>query len=129
MTKTCRSNAKIIINEIPPSLNKFAGRENTWEYRAEKARWKSIVCMASKWNKQPMKKAVVTITYFFGDKRRRDPDNYAGKMILDGLTAAGVIEDDSFSNIRLVLAGQIDKDSPRTEICVQEVQDVQGNTV
>ena len=30
---------KIIIPEIPPSLNKYAGRLNGWEYRAEKQRW------------------------------------------------------------------------------------------
>lgn len=30
---------KIIIPEIPPSLNKYAGRANTWDYRAEKQRW------------------------------------------------------------------------------------------
>ena len=52
----------------------------------------------------------------FGSKRRHDPDNYCGKVILDGLTQNGIIADDSFNNIELVLKGSYDKDNPRTEI-------------
>ena len=69
---------------------------------------------------QPLRNAVVTLTYYFKDKRRRDPDNYSGKMILDGLVRAGILKDDSFSNIDLVLCGDYDKDSPRTEIKILE---------
>ena len=47
---------------------------------------------------------------------RRDPDNYSGKFILDGLVKAGIIADDSFSNIDLRLCGKVDKKNPRTEI-------------
>ena len=66
-------------------------------------------------------KAVVTLTYYFPDKRRRDSDNYAGKLILDGLVRAGIIEDDSFDNVQLVLRGGYDKENPRTEIEVEEI--------
>ena len=48
--------------------------------------------------------------------QRHDPDNYSGKFILDGLREAGIIEDDSFSNIELQLCGSYDKENPRTEI-------------
>ena len=97
---------RIVIDEIPPSLNRFAGRMNVWEYRAAKERWKQLV----------------EITYYGPDKRRRDPDNYAGKLILDGLTARGVIEDDSFNNIELILRGGYDKNNPRTEIEIMEAE-------
>ena len=52
---------KITIPEIPTSLNKYAGRANAWDYRAEKQRWLQLFvayCPKCK----PMGKAVVTIT-------------------------------------------------------------------
>ena len=30
------------IPDIPPSLNKFAGRENVWAYRADKKQWQAL---------------------------------------------------------------------------------------
>ena len=110
----------IIIPQIPPSLNKYAGRKNVWQYRADKQEWKDLVCLYSHRPKTPYKKANVTITYFFKTKARHDPDNYNGKMILDGLTAAGIIQDDSFDCITLTIKGGYDKENPRTEIEVEE---------
>lgn len=112
----------ITIDKIPPSLNKFAGRENGWEYRNAKKAWKELVhmmCLAQR-PQQPYAFALVRLEYFFPDRRRRDPDNYAGKMVLDGLTAAGVIVDDDFSHINLTLHGRVDRDRPRLEIYVTE---------
>lgn len=54
------------------------------------------------------------------EKRRRDPDNYSGKFLLDGLVRAGVLQDDSFSHIDLRLMGSLDRDNPRTEVLVEE---------
>ena len=62
----------------------------------------------------------MTITYFFPTRGRRDPDNYSGKFILDGLVQAGILRDDSFRCIDLRLRGDWDKQSPRTEIEVSE---------
>lgn len=112
---------KITIPMIPPSLNKFAGRQNVWEYRNAKQEWKEWICVMSKAKMNSfIEHAIVTITYYFPTKARHDPDNYAGKMILDGLTAAGVIKDDSFDCIELRLVGRYDKSNPRTEIEVEE---------
>lgn len=112
---------RYIIHEIPPSLNRFAGRKNCWEYRKAKGYWTQLVKSACKQKpKTPYRKARVTISYYFDSNRRRDPDNYAGKFLLDGLTAAGVIADDSFGNIELALRGEVDKRNPRTEIEVEE---------
>lgn len=52
---------KITIPEIPPSLNKYAGRANTWDYRAEKQRWIGLMRAYCK-KQKPMDKAIVTIT-------------------------------------------------------------------
>lgn len=105
------------IPDIPPSLNKFAGRENVWAYRADKKQWQAL-CAAYCRPKpsEPIKKCVVRITYFFRTRQRHDPDNYNGKFILDGLREAEIIEDDSFSNVELQLCGSYDKENPRTEI-------------
>ena len=79
---------RIEVPGIPPSLNEFAGRENTWEYRAEKDKWTNIVMLLARRCRlpEPFEKADVVLEYFFPDNRRRDPDNYCGKMLLDGLT-------------------------------------------
>ena len=114
---------KCIINEIPKSLNEYAGRANTWEYRQDKKDWTALVCYScmGKKPKVPITKALVTITYFFPTKTRHDPDNYSGKFINDGLVVAGVIKDDSFGCIELRLRGDYDKANPRTEIEIEEV--------
>lgn len=113
---------KYVIGEIPPSWNRYAGRQNAWEYRREKKRWEELVmlCCAKKPDR-PIERARVTITYYFPDRRRRDPDNYCGKMILDGLTRAGILEDDDFSHIELTIrSGGADRENPRTEIEIEE---------
>lgn len=118
---------RITIKEIPPSLNRFQGRFNSWEYRNEKRRWTDTVsllakCMQNRTGEQ-FERARVELTYFFQDSRRRDPDNYSGKLILDGLTKAGVIADDDFDHIELVIKkGGVDKKNPRTEIEIKEVE-------
>ena len=108
---------KYLIDEIPPSNNKFIGRTNKWEYQEKKKHWAQLINL--KCRPKPEKtfdKATVKITYYFRTKIRHDPDNYSGKFILDGLVKAGIIADDSFNNINLILSGKYDKDNPRTEI-------------
>lgn len=116
---------KIVLKGIPPSLNATAGRNNVWEYRRDKAMWTQAVYNACKSNEnrptQPFEYAEVTITYYFADRRRHDADNYAGKYLLDGLTAAGVIVDDDLKHITTKIVGEYDKANPRTEIVVEEI--------
>lgn len=111
---------KIIVNQIPPSNNCYIGKNKRWEYAAKKKEWSQLilnVCRASKViPKQPLNKATVRLTYYFKTHIRHDPDNYSGKFILDGLVNAGIITDDSFNNITLLLSGDYDKNNPRTEI-------------
>lgn len=120
---------KYVIDEIPPSNNKFMGRGSAkyqaFAYQDEKRRWEWLVRAAVGRSKpeKPLKKAIVEITYYFKTRHRRDPDNYSGKFLLDGLVRAGVIEDDSFSNIDLVLKGKVDRDNPKTKIEVREVEE------
>lgn len=110
------------IPDIPPSNNKYIGRNNKWDYQKIKKQWAQLisVCCRPK-PPEPLSRATVTLLYHFKDKRRRDPDNYSGKMILDGLTAAGIIADDSFFCIDLQLRAAYDK-SGKTEIFIEEVR-------
>ena len=94
---------------IPPSNNQYIGRTNYREYQRVKKMWAERVglCCRPK-PPEPLRRAVVTLTYHFADKRRRDPDNFSGKMLLDGLVRAGILADDSFGNIDLRLEGLTD---------------------
>ena len=118
---------EIAINDIPPSNNKYMGNSHNFNtYRKEKERWhwliKSALCKVKK-PKKPIEKAVVSIKYYFPTHGRRDPDNYSGKMLLDPLIREGVLIDDSFKAVTLVLSAGYDKDNPRTEIEIKEAED------
>ena len=114
---------KIVIHKIPPSNNKYMGNSHNFNiYREEKAFFHWLIKAAITTRPpQPYKKAVVHIKYFFKDRRRRDPDNYSGKMILDPLVREGILQDDSFNNIELRLSAEVDTIDPRTEITVTEI--------
>lgn len=115
---------KYVINSIPPSNNEFMGRTNKWEYQKVKKEWADkIFYLCRPKPKLPIGKAVVTLHYYFKTRIRHDPDNYSGKMILDGLVKSGILQDDSFEHITLVLKSGYDKLNPRTEITVEEVTD------
>lgn len=112
-----------IIKEIPPSNNEYigtGGKGKNLKYQREKRKWEWLILEAIGRNKpkKPIAKSIVELTYYFPTKHRRDPDNYAGKFILDGLVKAKIIEDDSFKCIKLELVGKYDKENPRTEIRV-----------
>lgn len=113
---------KIIIELIPPSNNEFIGRAAIWEYRAIKKEWEALVRIACIGKpKKRFERARVYIHYCFPNHIRRDPDNYSGKMILDGLVKAGVLKDDSFDCVQLILSASVDPERPRTEITIQEL--------
>ncbi len=111
-----------IINDIPPSNNQFIGRTNRYEYQGVKKQWAAMIryCCNPK-PREPMHKCRVHLHYEFADRRRRDPDNYSGKMILDGLVRSGIISDDSFGCIDLVLSASFGKLEKRTIITVEEL--------
>ncbi len=113
----------ITLKGVPPSLNVFAGRANSWDYRNAKKTWTETVTWMGKLiaPPKPLERAKVTITYYFPTRTRHDADNYCGKFLLDGLTKAGVIADDDFNHITLTVKGGYDKNDPRTEIEVEEM--------
>lgn len=112
---------KIIIPQIPPSMNKYSGRTNYREYQKVKRDWELIVKAHCKRPNQPIEPAKVTIRYHFKDKRRQDLDNLV-KLLLDGLVKNGVLVDDCWTKLPiLVLEGYCDPKFIRTEIEVTKL--------
>lgn len=112
---------KYTIPDIPPSNNKYIGRNMRWEYQQVKKTWLEIIALYCRPRpKEPLKNVKVKITYYFPDNRRRDPDNYSGKFILDGLTGTGIIKDDNFQNISLELKAKFKQSDTKTEIELKE---------
>ena len=73
----------------------------------------------SKWNKLPMKYPTITYTCYFRTRHKRDEDNFSlvKKFCNDGLTKAGIIEDDNSEAINLQpIVFDYDKKKPRVEI-------------
>jgi len=113
---------KYTIPFVPPSENKYKGRKNEWEYRADKKEWEQIIWVCCRpVPLLPIERCVLTLTYFFKTRSRHDPNNYSGQFITDGLVKSGIIDDDCFDCIELVLRGGYDKENPRTEITVEEI--------
>src|SRR5690348_10095518 len=94
-------NQVIRVNEFPPTLNELNNMH--FMVRAKlKEKWETIVSKACEaHDTQPMGMVSITLEFCFGDKRRRDPDNYAfsAKFLFDGLVKAGILTDDSFKEI------------------------------
>lgn len=104
---------------IPPTINKYIGRSNIWEYQSDKKKIHQAIRLLTCGKRYEIEKCKMTITYYFKDRRRHDPSNY-DKFLLDGLVEANVIIDDNYSVItEFTTKGGYDKDNPRTEIIIE----------
>lgn len=116
---------------IPPSNNKYQGngREGSnYKYQNEKKNWADYCKLFCRpLPGLPIELCEITLEYHFKDSRRRDPDNYSGKFILDGMVKAGVIADDSMSVIHklTVMQGEVDKREPHVIIFIRSVNNEQ----
>jgi Holliday junction resolvase RusA-like endonuclease len=112
---------KFVIPDIPKSNNEYIGRKNIYQYQSDKKHWCDMLWAYCRPKPpKPFEKAIVVITYHFTDKIRRDPDNYSGKMILDGLVRNEILKDDSFFCIRLILDAEFGCENKETVIEVIE---------
>ena len=107
---------KIVIPKIPPTINKYIGRSNIWEYQQDKKRYHELVRLCTIGINPKFEKCKIKITYYFKDKRRHDPSNY-DKFLLDALVEANIIKDDNYDVIEeFTTIGRYDKDKPRVEV-------------
>ncbi len=111
---------KIVINEIPVSLNKSL-RLHWTKRRDELTLWKWLIFEWKNKNKAKMIKGKVRvkIKYFFKTRGIHDTDNYSGKNIFDSLKGQIIEEDNSRVVTSLPIEFGYDKENPRTEIIVE----------
>lgn len=110
----------IVLDFVPPTINKYIGRTNIWQYQKEKKEIHNAVKLSTIGRNPNYKKCEITVVYYFKDKRRHDPSNY-DKMLLDGLVEANIIEDDNYDVIqKFTTIGKYDKMKPRTEVYINE---------
>lgn len=110
---------KIVIDELPPTINKYIGRTNFREYQRDKKRYQQLIRMSTIGNNPKFKKCKIKVIYYFKDKRKHDPSNY-DKFLLDGLVEANIIEDDNYNVIEeFTTIGYVDYNRPRVEIEIE----------
>lgn len=122
---------KLTIPYLPESGNYLQNIH--WTERAEyNVRWYDEVSLAWRYYREenripknlPFKRAKIILTLYFGDKRRRDKDNYIRglKPTVDSLIHEGIIQDDRWETVRTEYRKGYDKEHPRTEIKIEEIK-------
>lgn len=107
---------------VPPTINKYIGRSNIWEYQSDKKKVHNAIRLVTIGKNYNINKCKMTITYYFKDRRRHDPSNY-DKFVLDGLVEAKIITDDNYDVItEFTTKGGYDKENPRTEVVIEEIK-------
>lgn len=124
-TKTVTRILKLVIPLTPCSLNSWQrshwakrGRiQDEWDFHVIKA-----LAQAGEgaWLLKLFEKAKIRIKYYFRTQRRRDKDNYTPKVILDCLKGR-VIVDDSNDRVDVDWELLFDRNKPRTEIIIEEL--------
>lgn len=114
-----KRNKKPIEKTIPPSLNQWMVMKR-FQMNHEKQVWKEFGDWLVKYNgleNKKIEKCNIIIEYFFGDKRKRDADNYTPKNLFDSFTVSGLLVDDDFNHVEsLTIKGNYSREDPRTEI-------------
>ena len=117
---------KLVIPLDPTGMSHNRLDKLHWTVKRDiKAQWTDAVqwIAQSKWSKLPMKYPTVTYTAYFKTRHKRDQDNFMAGLVkysIDGLTKAGVIEDDNSDEIDLrPIEFAYDKTKPRVEITLE----------
>ena len=113
---------KIIINKLPPNINKYIGRTNIWEYQEDKKKYHDLVRLSTIGKNPKIKHCNMTVIYHFKDKRKRDTHNMT-KCLLDALVCADIIEDDNYNVLNeYTEKGLYDKGNEYLEIIIEELE-------
>ena len=113
----------IVVPEIPPSLNDWKAWHHMKQHGYKQELYKHIGDLAMAFKLPRLKYAIVTITYFFPTRKRRDIiDNYAPKFLMDALVHGGLLEDDrsDYVEVPRPIAAH-DRDRSRVEILIRQV--------
>ncbi len=120
--------AKLIIPGELPTENEIIDKAKThWaKYKKMKDTYDSLVKVFSEKHRVPFFETILLQITYYRKNRMYDPDNIcsAKKFILDGLQKAGVIENDGWKVVKgFQETWEVDKDNPRTEVIIKEVED------
>lgn len=124
--KTDEKEAKLIIPGELPTENEIIDKAKThWaKYKKMKDTYDSLVKIFSEKHRVPFFETILLQITYYRKNRMYDPDNIcsAKKFILDGLQKAGVIENDGWKVVKgFQETWEVDKDNPRTEVIIKEV--------
>jgi Holliday junction resolvase RusA-like endonuclease len=123
-TATRGYQSRIIIPDLPPSLNEVIDKTKThWSgYSNLKKRWTATVCDIVGEPKRQHNMYSVKC-WWYRTNRRADPDNIAHgiKYILDGLVKAGLLADDRWKNVKSIEHYFGVREDPRVEVQITEV--------
>ncbi len=115
----------IIPGELPDLNEIIEASKNHWgSYSSLKKANTQLVAFCTKRDtKRKYNKIDLEITWYCKDKRKDKDNIMAGtKFILDGLVAAGVIQNDGWTNIGDIRHKfDVDKQDPRVEVRITEV--------
>lgn len=102
--------------QLPNGKNIPSKQYREWH----KSAMTQVVCMTI--GREPIEQPVaITLSFFHGDKRRRDSDN-GTSSILDLLVDAGVLKDDKWEIVRILnIYNQYDKGHARCEISISQL--------
>lgn len=119
---------KLIIPGELPGLNEIIAisKEHWAKYAEEKHnRTEEIAYLAKSQIKGKYQKVDLVFTWFCKNKKRDKDNIIAGqKFILDGIVAAGVIENDGWRQVGNILHYfEVDNKNPRVEVIIKEVEE------
>jgi Holliday junction resolvase RusA-like endonuclease len=128
------NNLTITIPQLPSASLKPGFRGGWWLIRKAKVNdtemayvYALIAYRERKKFSIPLKKVKADVTFVFREKRRRDLDNWIGRLkgFWDGIVQAGIIEDDNIEVVTSIsVKFEIDKTrGPLTIITLSEVGD------
>jgi len=115
---------RLIIPCQLPSMNEIinACKGHWGSYRSIKSEYEGAVAAAARSNKVPEFESIELEIIYFREDKRTDPDNISAgkKVLLDGLVAAGVIQNDGWKQVKKFKeTWKIDKGNPRTEVIIR----------
>ena len=114
----------VIFDEFPPKTSVYDrvsiknGQLTNYAYAEARNRWYGLIKQAvAGYKGGRIVPAIGYIRYFV--PKICDAGNFTSKFIIDGMMYSGAIADDNLENVNAVIQeAMLDKQNPRTEICV-----------
>ena len=111
----------LTIPATPPSWNTFYAGTHHWKRKKLADLWHGLILSALTGQSPKTGQVNITVTVNYPDRRRRDPDNICAKLLIDGLVKAGILPDDSDTEIGSVTTRITrDRDRPRETVVTIE---------